>query len=155
MADASLAAASGASSAAAVAASQRDSRGLTAAAALRRLGLLPPGGAADVAAPLRVTVAGADRNEGIYAAAAAAALFAPLAAAAASAGVPALRLLLLGPSVPLRPPRAAQFAVTPGGAVRSLDDDVSDGELAPPGAPAVPALALRVVMAHGLLCDAR
>ena len=140
-------------SAAAVAASQRDSRGLTAAAALRRLGLLPA--AADVAAPLRVTVAGADRNEGVFSAAAAAALFAPLAASAASTGVPSLRLLLLGPSVPPRPPRAAQFAVTPAGVVRSLDDPLTDDDCAsvPPSSPSPP-LALRVVMAHGLLCDA-
>ena len=141
---------------AAVAASQRDSRGLTAAAALHRLGLLPLNG--DVAAPLRVTVAGADRTEGVFSAAAAAALFAPLAASATSSGVPALRLLLLGPSVPPRPPRAGQFTVTPAGVVRSLDDPPSDDDSAsvPPSSASspLPPLALRVVMAHGLLCDA-
>ena len=127
-----------------------DSRALTSAAALRRLGMLaPPAGGS-----LRLTVAGADRNEGVFAAAAAAAAFAPLAAAAAAQGVPALRLLLLGPAVPPRPPRAAQFAVSAAGALRSLDDACSDAEGDVAAAAATPPIALRVVMAHGLLCDA-
>ena len=123
-----------------------DSRALTSAAALRRLGLLAP----PIGGSLRLTVAGADRNEGVFAAAVAAAAFAPLAAAAASEGVPALRLLLLGPAVSPRPPRAAQFAVSAAGALRSLDDACSDAE----GDVGAPPIALRVVMAHGLLCDA-
>ena len=141
---------------AAAAQSQRESRALTSAAALRRLGLLAPP-AADAGGSLRVTVAGADRNEGVYASAAAAAAFAPLAAAAAREGVPAMRLLLLGPAVPPRPPRAAHFAVSAAGALRSFDDaaDAADGADGEGGASAAHApLSLRVVMAHGLLCDA-
>ena len=137
----------------AAAQSQRDSRALTSAAALRRLGLLSPHGAAP-GGSLRLTVAGADRNEGVFAAAVAAAAFAPLAAAAAAEGVPAMRLLLLGPAVPPRPPRAAQFAVGADGTLRSLDDAVSDAERDVAAAASSPSLALRVVMAHGLLCDA-